>query len=497
MAAEIVETAAPETLSAFGATVGVKRHRRGWLVRRALVVADVLGLTLACGLAIVVSVAGSSESLSLIEVAVFLGAIPVWVVLADLYGLYSRDGERTDHSTVDDAVGVLNLVTLGSWLIFIACWATDLARPEMRKLVLFWAFALVFMPTARALARAWCKRQPEFMQNTLIVGAGDVGQLIARKLVQHPEYGINLVGFFDDKPKPRRTDLGHLTLLGPPPTLGDIVASHDIERIVVAYSNEPDAQVMASIRELNELDVQIDLVPRLHELVGPHASLHSVEALQLLGLPPVRITRTARWMKRTIDIVGALVALTLTAPLFAFIAFRVWRDSGAPVFYRQTRLGMNQREFTALKFRTMHVGTVDGTHREYIRRTMSDGGQMDTNGMFKLDRPDAVTRVGAWLRRTSLDELPQFVNVLRGDMSLVGPRPCIPYETTYFQPHHFERFLVPQGMTGLWQVAARAQAPFVEALDMDVAYVRGRSLSLDLRLLFRTPVQLLRGRKTA
>src|SRR5262249_30256022 len=160
--------------------------------------------TLACALATVLSVAGSSEGVSLVEVGVFLAAVPVWIVLADLYGLYSRDGERTDHSGVDDAVGVGNLVTLGSWLIFMVSWATDLARPELRKLVLFWAFALVLVPTARAVARAWCKRQPAYIQNTLIVGAGDVGQLVARKLVQHPEYGINLVGFFDNRPKPRR-----------------------------------------------------------------------------------------------------------------------------------------------------------------------------------------------------------------------------------------------------------------------------------------------------
>src|SRR5262249_43801384 len=160
-----------------------------------------------------------------------------------------------------------------------------------------------------------------------------------------------------------------------------------------------------------------------------------------LGLPPVRITRSARWMKRAIDVVGAAVALTIAAPLFAFIALRIWSDSGRPIFYRQTRLGLNQREFTALKFRTMKRDTVDDAHREHIQQTRRSNREMQPNGMFKLARIDAATAVGAWLRRTSLDELPQFINVLRGEMSLVGPRPCIPYETAYFQPHHFERFL--------------------------------------------------------
>jgi lipopolysaccharide/colanic/teichoic acid biosynthesis glycosyltransferase len=122
------------------------------------------------------------------------------------------------------------------------------------------------------------------------------------------------------------------------------------------------------------------------------------------------------------------------------------------------------------------------------------GTQAD--GIYKLQRAE-VTKAGAWLRRTSLDELPQLVNVLRGDMSLVGPRPCIPYETEHFRPHHFERFLVPAGLTGLWQVTARARASFSEALDMDVAYARGWSLRLDVSLLCRTPTQLLRRKGTA
>ena len=186
----------------------------------------------------------------------------------------------------------------------------------------------------------------------------------------------------------------------------------------------------------------------------------------------------------------------MTAPLIAFIAWRIKRDSPGPVFFRQIRVGKDMREFTSLKFRTMRVGTCTDSHREYIKASMERVSQ-EGNGLFKLDRGSEVTRVGRWLRKTSLDELPQLFNVLRGDMSLVGPRPCIPYEIEHFAPHHLERFLVPAGLTGLWQVTARANATFAEALDMDVAYARSASLGLDLRLLFRTPLQMVRQRQTA
>jgi lipopolysaccharide/colanic/teichoic acid biosynthesis glycosyltransferase len=152
------------------------------------------------------------------------------------------------------------------------------------------------------------------------------------------------------------------------------------------------------------------------------------------------------------------------------------------------------KEFTAFKFRTMKVDTDPEAHRDYIRRTMASATGAEDNGIYKLNQAYAVTKVGEWLRKTSLDELPQLINVLRGDMSLVGPRPCIPYEAENFQPHHLERFLMPQGITGLWQVTARANSTYREALDLDVAYVRDWSLGLDLRLLLRTPLQVIRQR---
>jgi len=193
-----------------------------------------------------------------------------------------------------------------------------------------------------------------------------------------------------------------------------------------------------------------------------------------------------------LDVVLASAALVLASPLFLTIAWKVKRESPGPVFFRQQRLGMHMREFTILKFRTMYVGTAESPHHDYIRQTMNGDVPRNAHGLYKLEREDSVTPFGRWLRRTSLDELPQLFNVLRGEMSLVGPRPCIPYEVEYFELHHMERFLVPAGMTGLWQVTERGRASFREAVELDVLYVRRFSLMQDLRILAVTPRQVLR-----
>jgi lipopolysaccharide/colanic/teichoic acid biosynthesis glycosyltransferase len=266
--------------------------------------------------------------------------------------------------------------------------------------------------------------------------------------------------------------------------------------VVIAFSNESESELLATMRHLQDLPVQIDVVPRLFELVDLRVTMHWVEGMPLLGLPRPRPARGSRAAKRVIDVVGAAAGLIVLSPLLAYIAVRIRLDSHGPVIFRQTRLGTNMKEFTALKFRTMKVDTDEAVHRAYIQQTMSPAAVTSDNGLYKLDRADSVTEFGQWLRRTSLDELPQLVNVLRGDMSLVGPRPCIPYEAETFGAHHLRRFSVPQGITGLWQVTARANSTYGEALDMDVAYARGWTLGLDLRLLLRTPLQVLRQRSS-
>jgi exopolysaccharide biosynthesis polyprenyl glycosylphosphotransferase len=470
--------------------------RRSRIIPPALVVADLVGLSLAYYLATLIS--GRHGTLgSRREVTLLVLSFPCWVFVAKLHGLYRRDHERADHPTTDDIVGVFHMVTIGVWLLVVATRLVGLTGPDVLNAAVFSAIAVCTIPVARILAREACKRSRAYQQNTVIVGAGDVGQLIGRKLIKHPEYGANVVGFVDRLPRSRRVDLPeHLRILGEPDRLPEIVQRLRIERVVIAFSGQSVSELLALLRMLRAVQVQIDVVPRLFELMGPRVSVHSVEGVTLLGLPPMSHSRVALTIKRLIDVVGSCLGLLALSPLMIYIALRIPNDSPGPPLFRQTRLGAGMREFTSLKFRTMRVDTDSRIHREYIRSTMGSGADANPTGIYKLDRPDDITAFGHWLRRTSLDELPQLINVLRGEMSLVGPRPCIPYELDNFAPHHLDRFLMPQGLTGLWQVTARANSTYGEALDMDVTYVRNWSLGLDLRLLLRTPLQVLRQRSS-
>jgi exopolysaccharide biosynthesis polyprenyl glycosylphosphotransferase len=472
-------------------------RRRGWLVRRALLAADVIGLTLAFLTAELQfnpegrPAAAFDPVAPLSELALFVLTLPLWIVVARLYGLYNRDEERTHHTTVDDLVGVFHLVTVGAFLLVSAAVLTGVGDPYFPKILVFCALAITLVTSARAVARALCRRHSAFLQNTVIVGAGDVGQLVARKLLQHPEYGINLVGFVDADPKERPQDLQHVALLGTPGDLPSIVGELDVERVVVAFSSDSHEQALELIRSLKGLWVQVDVVPRLFEIVGPNAAVHDVEGLALVGLPAFSLSRTSRMLKRGMDVALSLVALALLAPVFAVITILIKLDSRGPVFFRQQRMGVGDHLFWLYKFRTM-VADADERKPEvaHLNRHARGGGDPR---MFKIPGDPRVTRVGRFLRRYSLDELPQLANVLKGEMTLVGPRPLIPDEDLHVEGWGRKRLDLKPGMTGLWQVLGRNEIPFGEMVKLDYLYVTTWSLPKDLWLLLRTIPLVLKG----
>jgi exopolysaccharide biosynthesis polyprenyl glycosylphosphotransferase len=460
--------------------------RRGWLVRRMLVLADLVGLATAFLIAELASAltTGPDQVSRMTEYLLFLLTLPVWVVVAKIYGLYEHDEERTDHSTTDDFAGVFHLITVCAFIFGFGSYITHVAHPTPLKVTIFWATAIVLVSCGRAAARAYCRQHISYLQNTVIVGAGDVGQLIAKKFLKHPEYGINLVGFVDDAPKERRDDLENLTLLGSVDCLPALVRLFDLERIVIAFSNASHKETLELIRSMNSFDVQVDIVPRLFETLGPSVDIHTVEGLPLVGLRPFRLSRSAQLLKRTLDLSLTIPALIAFTPVFLVIGLLIKRDSPGPVFFRQVRMGAGNRAFRIFKFRTMVVDADDRkVEYSHLNKHTKDGGDPR---MFKIDNDPRVTRIGRVLRQFSLDELPQLLNVLRGEMSLVGPRPLILEEDAHVTEWAARRLDLKPGITGLWQVLGRDGIPFEEMVRLDYLYVTTWSLAGDLSLLLRT-----------
>jgi exopolysaccharide biosynthesis polyprenyl glycosylphosphotransferase len=467
---------------------------RGWLVRRMLVAADVVGLLLALGLTEFLyrnSDVPSGVGIPT-EFIIFACTLPGWVVLAKLYGLYDRDDRRTDYSTADEFVPVLHMTTVVVWLYFATSKLTGLTNPDSNKLATFWLLATAAIVLGRATARTVARRRPGYIQRAVIVGAGDVGQLIARKLLQHPEYGIELLGFVDRAPKERRDDVGDLTVLGAPDDLARIVDELGVERVIVAFTGDPHEVVLDLLRSMKDLNVQIDIVPRLFEIIGPSLAINSIEGVPIVSVPRFRLSRSSRFLKREIDIAISSIALVLLAPLFVLIGVLIKLDSRGPVFFRQIRMGTGNRIFRIWKFRTM---VVDAERRKSQLADLNKHARTDPR-MFKVPEDPRVTRIGAFLRRYSLDELPQLINVLRGEMSLVGPRPLILDEDEHVGAWARRRLDLRPGMTGLWQVLGRNEIPFEEMVKLDYLYVTGWSLGGDLKLMARTIPSIFRARAT-
>ena len=229
------------------------------------------------------------------------------------------------------------------------------------------------------------------------------------------------------------------------------------------------------------------------ELRGAPTDQRTLVLVPPLAAPAPPLT-SAVWprAKRVADVLFALVLLVAILPLLLVIGLAIRLDTPGPMFFRQQRLGRDRRKFTVLKFRTMHDGSSPEAHRRYIAKLATAEGE-EAEGLKKLTGDPRVTRVGAFLRRTSLDELPQLINVVRGEMSIIGPRPALEYELEHYEPGHYARFDVRPGLTGLWQVSGRNSIGFLGMLELDAEYAQTSSARLDATILVRTPIALLRG----
>ena len=492
---ELALTIDPKTLEILDRrrrTAVVKR--RGWMMRRMLLAGDVVGLTAAMALAEFAgwAHAGRGGTNTRTEFVIFALSLPFWVIAAKTYGLYERDEERTDHSGADEFSGVFHMITVCTWVFFAGAYLTGLGHPTVPKLVTFWAGAVTFVVMGRAVARAICRRRINYLQNTVIVGAGHVGQLVARKLLKHPEYGLNLIGFVDADPMERSGPLESIAVLGAPERLPALIRLFDVERVIIAFTSNSHDEMLDLIRSMKDFDVQVDIVPRFFELVGSEVGMHAVEGISLVGLPPMRLSRSSRFLKVALDLSLSLIGLLFLLPLVVTIAVLIKLDSPGPVFFRQVRMGFGGKTFRIFKFRTMYIDAEE--RKEEIMHLNQHLLAGEDSRMFKVPDDPRVTRVGRFLRRYSIDELPQLFNVLLLQMSLVGPRPLILSEDQHVKAWGKARLRLKPGITGLWQVLGRSEIPFDEMTRLDYLYVTDWSLWRDITLICRTLPALMRTR---
>ncbi len=358
--------------------------------------------------------------------------------------------------------------------------------------VRLWCFAAVYLSAGRTgllLAQKGARRKGEGMERTLIVGAGQVGSLVWSRLTEHPELGLEPVGFLDKDPivAPGHDD-EDLPVLGASWDLERVVHLHGIEHIVLAFSSAPHEVMLDLVARCETLGLRVSIVPRLFERMPSRVDVTHVGGLPLLHLRPANPRGSQYAVKYALDRALAVVAIVLLSPLLLAITIAVLVSLGRPVLYRQRRVGRDERPFEMLKFRTMRAALPGDDIAAELGPDTAPGG---------VEGTDRRTRVGAFLRKSSLDELAQLFNIARGDMSFVGPRPERPEFVELFDEHVYrygERHRVKGGLTGWAQVhRLRGQTSLADRVEWDNYYIENFSLWLDLKIVLLTVPEVLRG----
>jgi exopolysaccharide biosynthesis polyprenyl glycosylphosphotransferase len=464
---------------------GVSRRRHRWQVARLLVASDLLAACVAALVAVAVVDSGPSS-----------GEWP-WILITTLsapaafvfYSLYERDRRQIAVSTLDEVRDVLNalgLVAFGQFVLGIGFGIEPLLPDDVTTVAVYWLVATPLIPISRAVLRSRVLPALTTAQNTIVVGAGFVGQTIAHKLAKHREYNLRVIGFLDDDPPP----FAHphpAPLLGGEDDLLDVIRTHNVTRVVLAFSRRTHEELLEVIRGAGLRHIHLSIVPRYFEIITANVGVADVEGIAILELPEAELSRLARWIKRTFDLVLTLAGLLLLLPLFLTIALLIKLDSRGPVFFRQPRMGRAEKGFGIYKFRTMVEGA------ESLRSSLLHENE-SSGPLFKIREDPRVTRVGRILRAMSLDELPQLLNVVRGEMSLVGPRPFVVHEDAFIGGWARRRLDLTPGITGLWQVLGRNDIGYDEMVKLDYLYVTNWSLWWDMKLLLRT-VPIVFGRR--
>ncbi len=350
---------------------------------------------------------------------------------------------------------------------------------------------VVLLSLARLIRRgvlAYLRGKGIGVQRVLILGLGDVGQAVLRTLVSRSELGYKVVGYLDDNPERGEMDLGRVVGLGGLDKLDERIHEHNIDMVFITLRWKHYHRILELARTCSQMGVDVRVVPDIFQLNMRQVQVENLDRIPLLGISEAEpLSGANRVLKRALDIGLVIVGLPVLVPLFAIVALLIKLEDGGSIFYSTERVGENGRRFQMLKFRSM-IPNADKLRQQII----AEAGE-DPRHPKVADDP-RITRVGKFIRRTSLDELPNFINVVRGEMSIVGPRPALPDEVKLYENWHRQRLQTIPGITGLWQVSGRSEVPFDEMCLMDIYYIENWSIRFDLQIMLMTvPRVLLRS----
>ncbi|MHB1537085.1 MAG: sugar transferase [Solirubrobacteraceae bacterium] len=408
-----------------------------------------------------------------------------WPLLATISGLYADDDARPWTSALRKSRGAIVLGLLVAWLALGALTVVGARHAPLAALA-GTAAATVASIVGVGLAQAAVYRSHP-RQRTVIIGSGAVASHVVERLEHAPHLAMEPIGLVDDDVHDARSP--QLPRLGRLDDLEDVVRRHRVDRAIVAFTRSGHDELLRCIRVCWDNDVAIDIVPRLFEFLDGARAVDRVGGLPMLSITAPTLSRPARVLKRASDVVLSAVALVTASPLLLAVVVLIKLDSRGPAFFAQVRVGRGGRRFRIYKLRSMYLDA-EARKRQYARLNDLEDGVM-----FKIHEDPRITRIGRILRRLSIDELPQLINVLRGDMSLVGPRPLIEEEAAAFdQPWHGRRLDLRPGLTGLWQIYGRSTIPFPDMLRFDYQYVANWSLARDFEIMLLTVPAVLSAR---
>jgi exopolysaccharide biosynthesis polyprenyl glycosylphosphotransferase len=412
--------------------------------------------------------------------------ILIWAVIFMVLSLYNPNRV---FRAVDEFPLVILATTLAAFSLAGILYLTYRDIPRF-LFIYFFLIDVVLLTTYRALLRAFFRLRRSHhrgMTRVLVIGADSLGCEVAQALEKYRYMGLETVGFLAEDSQRQGAMLVGLPVLGNLDQACDTVNNYNIHEVIIALKHHDRNRLVNLVAELQNYPVRVKVVPDFFDLAFPRARVGIFAGIPMIGLREPAIDDFQRFAKRLFDLIVTTTLLLLTWPLLLLIAALIKLDSPGPMIFKQQRMGENGRIFWMYKFRSMVVGAEE--HWYEVARLTKDG-----NIIHKIRDDPRVTRVGRWLRRWSLDELPQLFNVLKGDMSLVGPRPEMPWLVERYEPWQRKRFAVPQGMTSWWAISGRSDKPLHLHIEDDLYYIQNYSLLLDLQILWKTIGLVLKGR---